>query len=362
MTKQDNQNTQHEIPLSQALKDCRLAAGLSVEEVASKLNLNVTVIRNIEDNLEQVITDTTYQSIYLRGYLANYSKAVNLLNLESFQQYQQLSHTGKTVKTLNKPPAITDKKKSPINVKAILALVLIISIALLYAIVSGSFDAVETTVKPAENVENTQMRLPGNQPEITPSFQVNTETDTIQSDDLSSTNAVELDDINSDIESDTSATNNNVLNVNVPNVNTANENDNAPYNQSIAVDSTADTDVKLPVEIADNIDENFSGNDKNNVTESISVSLPDNNTATSTEVTHSLVVKFKEDCWTEIFDANDKRMALDLYKAGTELTLAGTPPFKLVLGNPFVVELVYQGELVEREYKRGRTARFNLPE
>lgn len=360
MTKQDNQNTQHEIPLSQALKDCRLAAGLSVEEVASKLNLNVTVIRNIEDNLEQVITDTTYQSIYLRGYLANYSKAVNLLNLESFQQYQQLSHTGKTVKTLNKPPAITDKKKSPINVKAILALVLIISIALLYAIVSGSFDAVETTVKPAENVENTQMRLPGNQPEITPSSRVNTETDTIQSDDLSSTNAVELDEINSDIEGDISATNNNIPNVNTTNDNVTN--DNAPDNQSIAVDSTADTDVKLPVEIADNIDEIFSGNDKNNVTESVSVSLPDNNTATSTEVTHSLVVKFKEDCWTEIFDANGKRMALDLYKAGTELTLAGTPPFKLVLGNPFVVELVYQGELVEREYKRGRTARFNLPE
>lgn len=345
MTKKINENTQHEISLGQALKDCRLAAELSVQDVASKLNLNVTVIRNIEDNLEQVIADTTYQSIYLRGYLANYSKAVNLLSLESFQQYQQLSHTGKTVKTLNQPPVITDKKKSSINVKAILALVLIISIALLYVTMSGSFDAVETTVKPSGNVENTQMRLPGNQLEITPSSQVNTETDTINSDDLSSGNDVELDEINSDIESSTSATNN-----------------NAPDNQSIAQESAADTDVKLPVEIADNIDENVTGNDKNNLTESVSVSLPDNNTATSTEVTHSLVVKFKEDCWTDIFDANGKRMALDLYKAGTELTLAGTPPFKLVLGNPFVVELVYQGELVEREYKRGRTARFNLPE
>ena len=78
-------------------------------------------------------------------------------------------------------------------------------------------------------------------------------------------------------------------------------------------------------------------------------------------IKQTLILKFKDECWTEVFDANGERLAFNLYKPGRELTLAGTPPFNLKLGDPLAVDVFYQDKLIEIKYREGRTANFSVP-
>jgi len=78
-------------PLGQALKDARLVASLSIEEVAEQLNLGVFTVRELEDSLDELLQSNKYPVIYLRGYLANYGKLVGFDKLNQFIEYQQLS-------------------------------------------------------------------------------------------------------------------------------------------------------------------------------------------------------------------------------------------------------------------------------
>jgi cytoskeleton protein RodZ len=100
MNNQENTNT---IELGKALQDARLAASLTVDEVAEKLNLAISAIRDIEDNLDLVINNQKYPPVYLRGYIANYAKLVGLDKFEQFPEYQQLSAPQDIAKNIRPP-------------------------------------------------------------------------------------------------------------------------------------------------------------------------------------------------------------------------------------------------------------------
>jgi len=155
-----DQTTQMEdkTTLGKLLKESRLAANLSVDELALRLNLKVTVILDIENNLEQVIADNIYPVIYLRGYLANYSKVVGLSDIKSFPEYQQLTHPEKRVTTLKSPNILRAKKKSAKKVIWLILLLLIISIVGLTQF--GNIATLFTIPKSNVETTNTEMRLP----------------------------------------------------------------------------------------------------------------------------------------------------------------------------------------------------------
>lgn len=144
--------------LDKLLKENRLAANLSVDEVALKLNLKSSVILDIENNLEQIIADNTYSAIYLRGYLANYSKVVGLPDIKSYPEYQQLTHPEKQVTTLKSPNILRAKKKSSKKIIWVILLLLVISIAGLvhFGKLSTVFAVATAKIKTA----NIEMRLP----------------------------------------------------------------------------------------------------------------------------------------------------------------------------------------------------------
>lgn len=144
--------------LDKLLKESRLAANLSVDEVALKLNLKATVILDMESNLEQIIADNTYSAIYLRGYLANYSKMVGLADIKSFPEYQQLTHPEKKVTTLKSPNLLITKKTSAKKFVWFIFLLLIIAIASLahFGKLSTIFELATAKIKTA----NIEMRLP----------------------------------------------------------------------------------------------------------------------------------------------------------------------------------------------------------
>ncbi|MDD1784182.1 cytoskeleton protein RodZ [Enterovibrio sp. ZSDZ35] len=76
----------------------------------------------------------------------------------------------------------------------------------------------------------------------------------------------------------------------------------------------------------------------------------------------ALVLSFDGDCWVDVRDASGKRLLTGIKSAGQSVELTGKAPFKLVLGAPSAVELVYNGEKVDLSgYPSGRVARLSLP-
>ena len=61
----------------------------------------------------------------------------------------------------------------------------------------------------------------------------------------------------------------------------------------------------------------------------------------------ALHMTFDNDSWVEITDKNGKRLSSQLNRTGSELTVNGTPPFSLLIGNATGVHLLYKGQPVD---------------
>lgn len=78
---------------------------------------------------------------------------------------------------------------------------------------------------------------------------------------------------------------------------------------------------------------------------------------------HTLTLKFKGDCWTEVRDATGKRLLFGLVRAGEQKDLEGQPPFSVLLGNSPAVTIVYDGKSFDQSrYNQGHVARFQVGE
>ena len=75
-----------------------------------------------------------------------------------------------------------------------------------------------------------------------------------------------------------------------------------------------------------------------------------------------LSVTYSGDCWTEITDADGRRLFFDLGKAGRTVNLSGEAPFNALFGNAANVSLAVNGESFEipAANRRGRTARLTI--
>ncbi len=74
-----------------------------------------------------------------------------------------------------------------------------------------------------------------------------------------------------------------------------------------------------------------------------------------------LALTFTAESWTEITDANGRRVMFDLGKPGQTRALSGTAPFKVLFGYSPGVSMVYNGEPFDQsKFARGKVARFTL--
>lgn len=329
MSKKSKESNEPKVSLGQALKDCRLVAKLSIESVANSLNLKSTLIRDLEENLDEIIEQETYPKIYLRGYLANYAKEIGLSNIGTFPQFQQLSIPVKSVAHLRSPDIIPAKKGLPVKLKlAIAALVIIPLLAI------SLFWLLSTPAKPPQvetpQTENQQMRLPNPSAEIANTEIANTESN--QAEQVSESQQQVAEQIQQTSES--------------PSL-------------SSPDDSSAVQQPETKLESVTDEQQQTAAPEITTITIQSEILIQPEEVET---VSATLRLSFKEECWTEVYDANGKKLALDLYQPGRELTLAGQPPFNLKLGNPSAVDIYYQDKLVEKQFKLGRTANFTLPE
>lgn len=76
----------------------------------------------------------------------------------------------------------------------------------------------------------------------------------------------------------------------------------------------------------------------------------------------SLVMSFSGDCWVEVYDSSGQSILMAMKATGDQLTLSGQAPFRLVLGAPSVVNLTFDGKNIDLSgYSSGRVARLSLP-
>jgi len=75
-----------------------------------------------------------------------------------------------------------------------------------------------------------------------------------------------------------------------------------------------------------------------------------------------MLVTYSGDCWTEISDANGRRLFFDLGTDGRTVELSGEAPFNALFGNADNVSLQVNGSeyLIPAEGRRGRTARLTI--
>ncbi|MDO6528001.1 DUF4115 domain-containing protein [Motilimonas sp. 1_MG-2023] len=72
---------------------------------------------------------------------------------------------------------------------------------------------------------------------------------------------------------------------------------------------------------------------------------------------------FSNDCWIKVTDADDKTLAIGVKEKGSTLSLTGKAPFKLTIGAPKAVEITYNNRTFDMtQFKAGKIARFELPE
>jgi len=129
MNKKAKDTIEASLTLGQALKQHRQAKKMSVNDVAVALNLKEIVITDIEENLEKVIADIVYQSLYLRGYITNYAKVAGLVNLKDYPEYQQFNPSQKYTRAVSPQYIVIPPKKKNKMPASILFFILLVIIA-----------------------------------------------------------------------------------------------------------------------------------------------------------------------------------------------------------------------------------------
>ncbi|WP_372770463.1 RodZ domain-containing protein [Pseudoalteromonas sp.] len=76
----------------------------------------------------------------------------------------------------------------------------------------------------------------------------------------------------------------------------------------------------------------------------------------------TITMTFKGDSWVEIFDAEGERVAFGVKKKGYVMTLEGKAPFNVVLGKHYIVDVKFNGDLIDiSHFPTNRLAKFSLP-
>jgi len=76
----------------------------------------------------------------------------------------------------------------------------------------------------------------------------------------------------------------------------------------------------------------------------------------------TIVMRFNDDSWVEIFDASSERIAFGVKKSGYTMTVQGVAPFSVVLGRHQFVNVELDGQSIDlSSLPRNRSAKFKLP-
>lgn len=77
---------------------------------------------------------------------------------------------------------------------------------------------------------------------------------------------------------------------------------------------------------------------------------------------NAIIMDFNADCWLEVTDSAGKKLFSGMQRSGGKLSLAGTAPYRLKIGAPSAVQIQYQGQPVDlsRFIRSNQVARLTI--
>jgi len=345
------------------LAQARINQGLSIDEVAKKLNFRVTLVKNIEAD----IYDKNLPDTYNRGYIKNYAKLVELPISDVIKHYEQLNFFQGNAAKMQSFSRGTMKKAE--NSRLMWITYLILTTFIVFTVIWWLQEDKQTS---EANQLNTSMSKTG----------------AVISTELISPN-------------EPNTANNNLSQNNLPqSVIPKQENLAEPVNfenaDSLQANQLLNQSGDLQSTIKDNTQKSLKGNIQPIGSDSLEFSfserpksdnslldkslldkpllhdkpfkntLLDNNKSENIASDNSqltqVIFTFSGDCWVNIQDALGERVAWGIKKLGYVMTIEAKTPLKITIGKPELVKINFDGKNIDMsDFPKGHIAKFNLP-
>ncbi len=368
------------------LRQSREAKGLTAAQVAKQLNLKVAVIEQIE--AEQ--WDPAVSMTFMRGYLRAYARLMKLSELEILQAFElqaaYLRSQPRPMHSFSKKTSL-DAAENRFMLATYLLIVLLIGLFLVWFWQTHLLDDAPVSVVPqielpADNAVSSAAPLAVHNSQQPTSRTVDIEGEAISTQDTATLPSGAADAALSAAQSQASeqaaqapiptsnqplttaaaeqvepnpATAQPTSSVDQPNVSTAQQpqpTDTAPSAPASGTSSTQHA-ATLAVETATTLPETgaaASGSSNHQAS-----------TEVGTAAHGKLELIFAADCWLEVYDKNNQRLAYGSQAAGQKLALQGELPLKIKLGNPPAASMRLNDVVVDLSgYPAGRVARITL--
>ena len=298
------------------IRAARERLGLSEAKIAQQLRLDETLVKALErDDYSSMAAP-----LFVRGYLRNISKVLNLDAEKLVARYDKLisAHEQPQLERVNE--AEEDPKINNRIIQIVSALIVVVSLVLAYLwwqseIDNPRTDERQSSLETADDLGLGAAAVPDEiQSDYDPAL-----TDYISSAPIADPYAAPL----------------------VIDQSSVNE-----FDPIAATAGFAEPETSLPEQTAPPAP-------LDDATEAFAESSPDPSSGISFSVT--------EDAWIEITDGTDKRLYFNTATAGESVNLNGTAPFKLIIGNADNVTLRYQGNVIDLgPHMRQNVARLTL--
>ncbi|MFT7389464.1 MAG: cytoskeleton protein RodZ [Candidatus Endobugula sp.] len=328
----------------QALSERREKLGLTIEECAETLKISVTKMKALEaDN------DAPFSSeIFLRGYLKNYAKLVDLPAndvLYYFESQRQID-SGQSEHEVSADDSMSNKRKI-----GGLPYIITIAILVIWFLLSNYTDL--------SSVSQNETNIP-----VTSQENVyNTDNITAESDRVPESVASDL--LSSEV--------NNVrapeagIRLQAQPIETENETESDPVSGSPEaandVNIMKSMNVSQP-ELSTNTESTPKIADARQLLSS-EINVETSNTSLlvqeSSLISDLLHFTFLEACWVKVVDATDKTIVSNISQANTELLVEGRSPFSVTLGNINGTTLLFNDKTIALvDSPDGRTLRLTV--
>lgn len=298
--------------VGESLREARVAAGWTVGEIASRLNLTETAVESIEGNQFDRLPGTTFA----RGYIRSYAKILGLDADQLAKNFDQQVGAGISAKAVQSIDRVSEARRVSRGMMqfSLLVILLIVLAAGYYA--WQTFNATETA---ADNQATAFDRVEIERADGTVH---------VQTLDEPEDQAVALA-LDSNAESDLEA---------------------AKLLETLSAVAEAE-EVEQPEELAANPQDSAEAIEETQTESALAPGMA------------AIDLAFSDDCWIRIVDADGKEISSGLQRAGDNLALTGKAPLDVRLGYAAGVSILYNGQPVNFDSAiRGATARFKLGE
>ncbi|WP_025732277.1 RodZ domain-containing protein [Carnimonas nigrificans] len=334
------------------LRSARERKGWGLERAAAQLNLRPSLVNGLETEEYDQLRIPAYR----RGYLRAYARLLEISPEAVLKAHDATHGTGEEpmrpsspIKPIKRPSKLG---KFAFRLISLIVLVVLIAVTVLWW---RSHSGSDFSAQQDNSTSSSQLALDNEQPssDAGNNAEESPSSSNAASDDSASQNA---DAASDDSQNDTSTDN------------TTAQQDTSGNSLQMDVGQGVDG-AKMTASEAEAMgrraqEQQSSDTATNASTESASNSAAasEGEQASAASGSNSIALTFQQESWTRITDASGQRVLDGLQRAGSQQTINGTPPFRLVIGNSSHVSVNYNGQAVDlgNHSRGGQVARLTL--